>query len=105
MEAQVGEATEYHSLCVGEEASKSSSIPLTSPLPLSIYIKTPLPQASTEVHWKHLFSRPAEGFSIEQPGEVEGIVLTWLTSNLHSEVLCYHAVPGSQISVDKFVGI
>lgn len=33
MKAEVEEATKYHSLCVGEEAPESSSIPLTSSLP------------------------------------------------------------------------
>lgn len=101
MTAVVGEATEYHSFCVGEVAPKSSSILLTSSLPLSIYIKT---QAHTEIQTS-ILQASREGFSIEQPVKAEGIALTWLTSNLHSEVLCYHAVPGSQISVDKFVGI
>lgn len=27
------------------------------------------------------------------------------TSNLHCEILCNHAVPGSQVPVDKLIGI
>lgn len=55
---------------------------------------------------KHLFVKAGRVAStLSNQGEADGIALTWLTSNLHSEVLGHHAVPGSQISVDKFVGI
>lgn len=79
---------------------------LFSPLPpLSVYIRTP---PATGNHWNPntYSSRSVEGLQCRATGgEAEDILLTWPTSNLHSEVLGHHAVPGSQISVDKFVGI
>lgn len=57
MKKEVGEATKHRSLCVGEEATQKPIRSFASSLPLSIYIKTPLPQALTE-NPNTYFSRP-----------------------------------------------
>lgn len=79
---------------------RSSIIPSFLPLTPSVYIKPPPLQAVVEIQTPIYHHRLV--FGPEWPGRAP---LARLTSNLHSEVLGHHAVPGSQISVDKLVGI
>lgn len=105
MKTEVGKATKYCLFCVGEEASQSSSAP--SP-PSSSFCPSTLGLHCSRHSLKSKHQHVEAGGVASAPssqGEADGIALTWLTSNLHSEVLGHHAVSGSQISVDKFVGI
>jgi len=88
-----------HSVCE-RKLLRAHPWPLAYSLP-SIYIKR-LHCLKDLLKSKQIFSQPAKQV---QHWEAEGIALNRPTSNLHSEVLCYHAVPGSQVSVNKFVGI